>query len=70
MALLPQTVSRPLRKLNPTPSGVGIGAEYINDIISRIEQLVQVAQLQKPIAGNNITINYTAEGAVINAVVE
>jgi hypothetical protein len=70
MALLPQTVSRPLRKLNPTPSGVGIGVEYINDIIGRIEQLVQVAQLQKPIAGNNITINYTAEGAVINAVVE
>jgi len=70
MALLPQTVSRPLRKLNPTPSGVGIGVEYINDIIGRIEQLVQVAQLQKPIAGNNITINYTAEGAVINAVTE
>jgi len=70
MAVLPQTVSRPLRKLNPTPSGVGIGVEYINDIIGRIEQLVQVAQLQKPIAGNNITINYTGEGAVINAVVE
>jgi len=70
MALLPQTVSRPLRKLNPTPSGVGIGVEYINDIIGRIEQLVQVAQLQKPIAGNNITINYTAEGAVINAVTQ
>jgi len=70
MAVLPQTVSRPLRKLNPTPSGVGIGVEYINDIIGRIEQLVQVAQLQKPIAGNNITINYTAEGAVINAVTE
>jgi len=70
MALLPQTVSRPLRKLNPTPSGVGIGVEYINDIIGRIEQLVQVAQLQKPNAGNNITINYTAEGAVINAVTQ
>jgi len=70
MALLPQTVSRPLRKLNPTPSGVGIGVEYINDIIGRIEQLVQVAQLQKPIAGNNITINYTGEGAVINAVTQ
>jgi len=70
MAFLPQTVSRPLRKLNLTPSGVGIGVEYINDIIGRIEQLVQVAQLQKPIAGNNITINYTGEGAVINAVVE
>jgi len=70
MAFLPQTVSRPLRKLNPTPSGVGIGVEYINDIIGRIEQLVQVAQLQKPIAGNNITINYTGEGAVINAVTQ
>jgi hypothetical protein len=66
MPLLPQAVSRPLRKLNPTPAGVGIGAEYINDIINRIEQLVQVAELQKPIAGNNINVNYTAQGVVIS----
>lgn len=67
MPLLPQTASRPLRFVTPPASGVGITAEYINDIIDRIEHLVQVAQVQKPIAGNNITINYTAQGAVINA---
>jgi len=70
MPLLPQAVSRPLRKINPTPSGVGIGAEYINSIIDRIEDLVLTVQSQKPVAGNNIQINYTDKGAVINAVVE
>ena len=70
MPLLPQSVSRPLRKINPTPTGVGIGAEYINSIIDRIEYLVLTAQSQKPIAGNNITINYTDKGAVINAVTQ
>jgi len=69
MPLLPQAVSRPLRKINPTPAGVGIGAEYINSIIDRIEQLVLVAELQKPIAGNNITVNYTANGVVISLAV-
>ena len=70
MPLLPQAVSRPLSKINPTPSGVGIGAEYINSIIDRIEDLVLTVQSQKPVAGNNIQINYTDKGAVINAVVE
>jgi len=70
MPILPQAVSRPLRKINPTPSGVGIGAEYINSIIDRIEDLVLTVQSQKPVAGNNIQINYTDKGAVINAVVE
>lgn len=70
MPLLPQAVSRPLRKINPTPAGVGIGAEYINSIIDRIEDLVLTAQSQKPIAGDNITINYTDKGAVINAVTQ
>jgi hypothetical protein len=66
MSLLPQSVSRPLRKINPTPAGVGIGAEYINSIIDRIEDLVLTVQSQKPVAGNNIQINYTDKGAVIN----
>jgi hypothetical protein len=70
MPLLPQSVSRPLRKINPTPAGVGIGVEYINSIIDRIEDLVLTAQSQKPIAGDNITINYTDKGAVINAVTQ
>jgi len=70
MPLLPQAVSRPLRKINPTPSGVGIGAEYINSIIDRIEDLVLTVQSQKPVAGNNIQINYTDKGAVINAITE
>jgi hypothetical protein len=62
--------SQPLRPIRPTPDGVGISAEYMNSIIERIEDLVQVAQSQKPIAGNNIQINFTAQGAVINAVTQ
>jgi hypothetical protein len=60
--------TKKLRPINPTPEGVGISAEYINSIIDRIEDLVQAAEIQKPIAGNNITIQYTSVGAVINAV--
>jgi len=59
--------TKELRRINPTPQGVGISAEYINSIIERIEDLVQAAETQKPIAGNNIQINFTAQGAVINA---
>ena len=59
--------TKELRPINPTPEGVGISAEYINDIIDRIEDLVQVAESQKPIAGNGININYTDTGAVISS---
>jgi hypothetical protein len=62
--------SQPLRTIRETPNGVGISSDYINSIINRIEDLVQVAQSQKPIAGNNIQINFTAQGAVINAVTQ
>lgn len=62
--------TQPLRTIRPTPEGVGISAEYINSIIERIEDLVLVAQSQKPVAGNNVTINFTAQGAVINAVTQ
>jgi len=62
--------SQPLRIIRATPDGVGISSDYINTIISRIEDLVLIAQSQKPIAGNNIQINYTAQGAVINAVTQ
>jgi len=58
--------TKELRPINPTPEGVGISAEFINDIINRIEDLVQVAELQKPIAGQGIAIQYTATGAVIS----
>jgi hypothetical protein len=54
--------TKELRPINPTPEGVGI-----NDIINRIEDLVQVAESQKPIAGEGININYTATGAVISS---
>jgi hypothetical protein len=54
--------TKELRPINPTPEGVGISAEYINDIIDRIEDLVQVAESQKPIAGEGIAIQYTATG--------
>ena len=60
--------SQPLRTIRPTPDGVGISADYMNSIIDRIEDLVLVAQSQKPIAGNNITVNFTGQGAVINAI--
>ena len=56
-----------LRPINPTPQGVGISAEYINSIIERIEDLVQVAESQKPIAGDGINVQYTASGAVISS---
>jgi hypothetical protein len=62
--------SQPLRTIRETPNGVGISSDYINSIIDRIEDLVQIAQNQKPIAGNNIQINFTAQGAVINAVTQ
>lgn len=62
--------TKELRPINPTPQGVGISAEYINSIIERIEDLVQVAESQKPIAGDGINVQYTARGAVINAETE
>ena len=59
--------TKELRPINPTPQGVGISAEYINSIIERIEDLVQVAESQKPIAGDGINVQYTASGAVISS---
>ena len=58
--------TKELRPINPTPEGVGISADYINDIIDRIEDLVQVAESQRPIAGGGIKIAYTAAGTVIS----
>lgn len=62
--------SQPLRTIRIAPNGVGISVEYINNIIDRIEDLVLIAQSQKPVAGNNITVNFTSQGAVINAVTQ
>jgi len=62
--------SQPLRTIRETPDGVGISSDYINSIIDRIEDLVLVAQNQKPVPGNNIQINFTQQGAVINAVTQ
>jgi hypothetical protein len=59
--------TKELRPINPTPEGVGISADYINSIIDRIEDLVQVAESQKPIAGEGIAIQYTAKGVVISS---
>ena len=58
--------TKKLQAINPSPKGVGISAEYINDIIDRIEDLVKVAESQKPLAGEGIKIQFTADGAVIN----
>jgi hypothetical protein len=59
--------TNPLRPIRATADGVGISVEYINEVISRIEDLVETAQRQKPIAGNNIEVNFTGDGAVIKA---
>jgi len=61
---------RPLRPVRPEANGAGIGVEFVNDIIQRIEDLVIIAQQQKPIAGENIVIQYTPRGAIINAVTQ
>lgn len=60
--------TRPLRMINPPPNGVGISVEFMNSIIERIEDLVLVAQSQKPIAGNYINIQYLGNGSVVNVV--
>jgi len=60
--------TKPLRPIQATADGVGISVEYMNEIINRIEDLVETANAQKPVAGNNIKISYLNTGAVINAV--
>lgn len=62
--------SQPLRTIRATPDGVGISSNYINSIIDRIEDLVLIAQSQKPVAGNNVRVDFTAQGAVITAVTQ
>ena len=60
--------TKPLRPIQATADGVGISVEYMNEIINRIEDLVETANAQKPEAGNNVKISYLNTGAVINAV--
>lgn len=62
--------TKPLRTIQVPADGAGISVEFINEIINRIEDLVQVANLQKPVAGNNIKISYLEKGALIQAVTE
>ena len=59
--------TKKLKLLETTSEGVGIGAEYVNDIIARIEDLVDIAIKSRPIAGNNISIQFTNSGAIISA---
>jgi len=60
--------TKPLRTIQTTADGVGISVEYMNEIINRIEDLVETANAQKPVAGNNVKISYLPTGALINAV--
>jgi len=60
--------TKPLRPIQATADGVGISVEYMNELINRIEDLVETANAQKPVAGNNVKISYLNTGAVINAV--
>jgi hypothetical protein len=59
--------TKPLRPIQATAEGIGISVEYMNEIINRIEDLVETANAQKPVAGNNVKISYLNSGAVINA---
>jgi hypothetical protein len=58
--------TKPLKIILSNADGVGISSEYMNDIIIRIEDLVLEAQSIRPIAGENVQIQYTNNGAVIN----
>jgi hypothetical protein len=60
--------TKPLRPIQSTADGIGISVEYMNEIINRIEDLVETANAQKPVAGNNVKISYLNTGALINAV--
>ena len=60
--------TKPFRAKHPPADGVGISVEYMNEIINRIEDLVETADRQKPVAGNNVKISYLPSGALINAV--
>jgi hypothetical protein len=60
--------TKPLRPIQATADGIGISVEYMNEIINRIEDLVETANAQKPVSGNNVKISYLNTGAVINAV--
>jgi hypothetical protein len=64
----PPGKTQPLRPIRPLPNGVGISVEFMNDIINRVEDLVLIAQSQKPVAGNYIDIQYLGNGSVINVV--
>ena len=56
----------PLRTIKSSSDGYAISLSVINQIIDRIEDLVDQAEKQRLIAGSNIQISYTSEGAVIN----
>jgi hypothetical protein len=60
--------TKPLRPIQATADGIGISVEYMNEIINRVEDLVETAERQKPVAGNNVQISYLPSGALINAV--
>ena len=60
--------TKKLNTINSGPEGVVLSVEFMNALVDRVEDLVLEAELNKPIAGNNIEIDYTSRGAVINAV--
>ena len=60
--------TKALRQIRSLPNGVGISVEFMNEIINRVEDLVLIAQSQKPVAGNYIDIQYLGNGSVINVV--
>ena len=58
--------TNPLRTIKSSSDGYAMSLSVINQIIERIEDLVQQAESQRPIAGENIQINYEKDGSVIS----
>lgn len=55
-----------LRTIRSSTDGYAMSLSVINQLIDRIEDLIDQAEKQRPLAGSNIQISYTSEGAVIN----
>ena len=55
-----------LRPIKSSTDGYAMSLSVMNQIIERIEDLVEQAESQRPIAGDGISISYTKDGSIIN----
>jgi hypothetical protein len=56
----------PLRPIKSSSDGYAMSINVINQIIERIEYLIQTAESQKPIAGDGIRVEFTPKGAIVS----